>query len=108
MNGVDARVNFRCIFEGFGKIVRHYNRQEKKGTERQNPLSFFNSCSCERRNSAENSAGKSKICVIFNFLTQDFFVHKFKKERECKRFFCYSLPHFFIHYSYNSPSIIIL
>lgn len=74
MNGVDARVNFRCIFEGFGKIVRHYNRQDiylKKGTERQNPLSFFNSCSCERRNSAENSAGKSKICVIFNFLTQE-------------------------------------
>ena len=30
MNGVDARVNFRCIFEGFGKIIWHYNRQEKK------------------------------------------------------------------------------
>ena len=41
MNGVDARVNFRCIFEGFGKIVRPPGYLPKKKAQNDRILCLF-------------------------------------------------------------------
>ena len=45
--------------------------------------------SCERGNSAENRAGKSKIhiYVILNFATLDFLIRKIKEQKFQKKFF---------------------